>query len=193
MLFDLIPDKSTYQYGISGAKSLTSLKRNVSRAEERRETAVFEGYFHVRSTHLNMHLCCCCFFFVTASFRAGKANVATESTRLFACQNISFATPFYGGEEITVLATVGRSIKSPTRGNGGAIWVESVDNSGFKACILEYSDGSNNTAEVNWIAIQSAPSGAKKGTATLNDWSTGTTCKWINLQQVTLLLLCNYF
>ena len=123
----------------------------------------------MRSTHLNMHLCCCCFCFVTASFRAGKANIATVSPRLFACQRISFATPFYGGEEITVLATVGRSIKSPTRGNGGAIWVESVDNSGFKACILEYSDGSNNTAEVNWIAIQSAPSGAKKGTASLND------------------------
>lgn len=110
-----------------------------------------------------------CFWVLAASFRAGKANVTTVSPRLFACQMVSFASPFHGGQKITVLATLGRSIKSPTRGNGGAIWVESVDNSGFKACILEYSDGSNNTAEVNWIAIQSAPSGAKRGTASLSD------------------------
>ena len=131
-----------------------------------------------------------CFWVLAASFRAGKANVTTVSPRLFACQRVSFASPFHGGQKITVLATLGRSIKSPTRGNGGAIWVESVDNSGFKACILEYSDGSNNTAEVNWIAIQSAPSGAKKGTASLSDWSTGTKCKRVNFQQVTFSCSC---
>ena len=68
--------------------------------------------------------------------------------------------------------------------------MESVDNSGFKACILEYSDGSNNTAEVNWIAIQSAPSGAKKGTTSLSDWSTGTKCIRVNFQQVTFSCSC---
>ena len=82
---------------------------------------------------------------MAGSFKAGKANVATVSPGLFACQQVSFATPFHGGHEVTVLASLARSIKSPTRGNGGAIWVESVDQSGFKACILEYSDGSNNT------------------------------------------------
>ena len=114
--------------------------------------------------------------------------MTTVSPGLFACQQVSFATPFHGGHEVTVLASLGRSIKSPTRGNGGAIWVESVDQSGFKACILEYSDGSNNTAEVNWIATQSAPSGGKRGSISFGDWTTGTKCKIINFQQVSVLI-----
>ena len=118
--------------------------------------------------------------------------MTTVSPGLFACQQVSFATPFHGGHEVTVLASLGRSIKSPTRGNGGAIWVESVDQSGFKACILEYSDGSNNTAEVNWIATQSAPSGGKRGSISFGDWTTGTQCKIINFQQVSVLI-CIFF
>ena len=118
--------------------------------------------------------------------------MTTVSPGLFACQQVSFATPFHGGHEVTVLASLGRSIKSRTRGNGGAIWVESVDQSGFKACILEYSDGSNNTAEVNWIATQSAPSGGKRGSISLGDWTTGTQCKIINFQQVSVLI-CFFF
>ena len=129
---------------------------------------------------------------MAGSFKAGKANVATVSPGLFACQQVSFATPFHGGQEVTVLASLGRSIKSPTRGNGGAIWVESVDQSGFKTCILEYSDGSNNTAEVNWIATQSAPSGGKRGSISFGDWATGTQCKIINFRQVNVLI-CIFF
>ena len=132
------------------------------------------------------------FFKIAGIFEAGKANVTTPSLGLFACQQVSFATPFQSGQEVTVLATLGRSIKSPTRGNGGAIWVESVDQSGFKACILEYSDGSNNTAEVNWIATQSAPSGGKRGSISFGDWTTGTKCKIINFQQVSVLI-CIFF
>ena len=116
--------------------------------------------------------------------------MTTVSPGLFACQQVSFATPFHGGHEVTVLASLSRSIKSPTRGNGGAIWVESVDQSGFKACILEYSDGSNNTAEVNWIATQSAPAGGKRGSTSFGDWTTGTQCKIISFQQASVLI-CN--
>ena len=118
--------------------------------------------------------------------------MTTVSPGLFACQQVSFATPFHGGHEVTVLASLGRSIKSRTRGNGGAIWVESVDQSGFKACILEYSDGSNNTAQVNWIATQSAPPGGKRGSISFGDWTTGTKCKIINFQQVSVLI-CIFF
>ena len=118
--------------------------------------------------------------------------MTTVSPGLFACQQVSFATPFHGGLEVTVLASLGRSIKSPTRCNGGAIWVESVDQSGFKACILEYSVGSNNTAEVNWIATQSAPSGGKKGSISFDDWTTGTQCKITNFQKVSVLI-CIFF
>ena len=70
--------------------------------------------------------------------------------------------------------------------------MESVDQSGFKACILEYSDGSNNTAEVNWIATQSTPSGRKRGSISLGDWTTGPQCKKITFQQVSVLI-CNFF
>ena len=41
-------------------------------------------------------------------------------------------------------------------------WVESEDHSQFRACIYEYSDGSNAAAELNWIALESAPFGHRK-------------------------------
>ena len=143
----------------------------------------------------NWHCKYCNFYFfkIAGIFKAGKADVTTVSPGLFACQQVSFATPFHGGHEVTVLASLGRSIKRRTRGNGGAIWVESVDQSGFKACILEYSDGSNNTAEVNWIATQSAPSGGKRGSISLGDWTTGTQCKIVNFQQVSVLICVFFF
>ena len=126
------------------------------------------------------------FFFTAASFKAGKVNVTTASPELFACSQVSFTESFSGGQEIKVLASFGHSVKKPTRGNGAAIWVESEDKIQFKACIVEYSDGSNKTAEVNWIALQSAPSGAQIGTTALDSWTTGTECKRINFQKVRL-------
>ena len=55
------------------------------------------------------------------------------------------------------------------------------------ACILEYSDGYNRTAEVNWVAMQSLPSGAQIGTTSLDSWTTGTICKRIDFQQVSFV------
>ena len=52
--------------------------------------------------------------------------------------------------------------------------------------MLEFSDGSNGTAELNCLAIQAAPVGAQLGTASLNSWTTGTECKAISFQQVRL-------
>ena len=56
--------------------------------------------------------------------------------------------------------------------NGAAVWVESEDQSQFRACIYEYSDGSNAAAELNWIALESAPSGAQLGTTSI-PWTLG--------------------
>ena len=86
-----------------------------------------------------------------------------------------------------VFASFGHSVKNPARGNGGAIWVESEDQNQFTACVSEYGDGSNGTAEVNWIAVQSVPSGAQIGTADLNSWTTGTKCKRIDFPQVSII------
>ena len=58
------------------------------------------------------------------------------------------------------------------------------DKSRFKTCISEYSFGSNKTGEVNWIAVQSVPSGTQMGTTSLNSWTTGTECKRIDFPQV---------
>ena len=128
-----------------------------------------------------------CLFFTASSFKAGKLSVPAASPGLFACQNVSFTESFHGGQEITVFASLGRSIKSPARGNGGAIWVESIDKYGFMACILEYSNGYNRTAEVDWVAMQSLPSGAQIGTTSLDSWTTGTICKRIDFQQVSFV------
>ena len=111
--------------------------------------------------------------------------MTTTIPGLFACQNVYFAQPF-DGREVKVFASFGHSVKNPSRGNGAAIWVESEETSQFTTCISEYGDGSNGTAEVNWIAVQSVPSGAQIGTTALNSWTTGTKCKKIDFPQVSL-------
>ena len=124
---------------------------------------------------------------IAASFKAGKDNVTTSSPGLFACKKISFSQPFNGGKKVKVFASFGHSMeRSPTRGNGAAIWVELEDQNQFTTCVSEYGEGSNGTAEVNWIAVQSVPSGAQIGTADLDSWTTGTQCKRIDFPQVSI-------
>ena len=110
--------------------------------------------------------------------------MTTASPGLFGCEQVSFAEPFPGGKEIKVFASFGHSVKNPSRGNGAAVWVESEDITRFKTCISEYSFGSNKTGEVNWVAVQSVPSGTQMGTTSLNSWTTGTECKKIDFPQV---------
>ena len=89
---------------------------------------------------------------------------------------------------MTVFASFGHSVeRGPTRGNGAAIWVESEGQNQFTTCVSEYSEGSNGTAEVNWIAVQSVPSGAQIGTADLDSWTTGTQCKRVDFPQVSII------
>ena len=139
---------------------------------------VIRGYFS-----LNIY-----YSFTEVIFKAGKINATTRNPGLFTCEKITFARPFSGGKQVKVLASSGHSVNSQTRGNGAAIWVESVDRTQFRACIYEYSNGSNATAEINWIALQSAPPGAQLGTTSLESWTTGTECKKIYFPQVSLIL-----
>ena len=71
-----------------------------------------------------------------------------------------FQTPFYGGQQVTVLASVGHTVKSQTPRNGAAIWVETVTASEFTACVLEFGNGSNRTVEVNWLSFQASLQGS---------------------------------
>ena len=43
------------------------------------------------------------------------------------------------------------------------------------------------TAELNWLAIQAAPVQVQRGTASLDSWTTGTECKTIFFQHVSLV------
>ena len=52
------------------------------------------------------------------------------------------------------------------------LWVESADRTQFRAFIYEYSNGSNSSAEINWIALQSAPKGAQLCITSLDSWTT---------------------
>ena len=45
--------------------------------------------------------------------------------------------------------------------------------------MLEFSDGSNGTTELNCLAIQAAPVGAQLGTASMDSWTTGTEFKTV--------------
>ena len=121
--------------------------------------------------------------------KAGKTNVTVKSPGLFACETITFAEPFSGGKQVKVYASFGHSVNNQARGNGASIWVESTDRTQFRACIYEYSNGSNSTAEINWIALQSAPKGAQLGTTSLDSWTTGTECKKIDFPQVRSIML----
>ncbi|XP_068703631.1 uncharacterized protein [Montipora foliosa] len=122
-----------------------------------------------------------------SSFKTGKVNITASSPGLFACKAISFAQPFYGRQEVKVFASFGHSVRNSGLGNGAAIWVESEDRHQFKSCISEYDQGSNGSAEVNWIAVQSAPSGAQIGSVALNPWTTETKCERIVFPQPFLI------
>ena len=56
--------------------------------------------------------------------------------------------------------------------------------------MLEFSDRSCGTAEINEAGnIQAALVGARPGTASLESWTTGTECKTISFQHVSLVSL----
>ena len=112
----------------------------------------------------------------------------TTSLSLFACKNVSFEEPFIGGQEIKIFISKSHATKSSFRGNGAAIWVESVNNKAFTACVLEYGDGSSGTSQVNWMALQSVPTGAQLDTASLNSWTSGTNCERIAFEKVRFVL-----
>ena len=112
----------------------------------------------------------------------------TTTLSLFTCKNVSFEEPFIGGQEIKIFISKSHATKRSTRGNGAAIWVESVNNKAFTACVLEYGDGSSSISQVNWMALQSVPTGALLGTASLNSWSGGTNCKRIAFEKVRFAL-----
>ena len=117
----------------------------------------------------------------------------TTTLSLFACKNVSFGEPFIGGQEIKIFISKSHATKSSTRGNGAAIWVESVNNKAFTVCVLEYGDGSSGALQVNWMALQSVPAGAQLGTASLNAWTTGTKCKRIAFEKVRLVQTFIFF
>ena len=62
-----------------------------------------------------------------------------------------------------------------------------MNNKAFTVCVLEYGDGSSGTSQVNWMALQSVPTGAQLGTASLNSWTTATKCKRIAFEKVRLV------
>ncbi len=126
--------------------------------------------------------------FLALSFKAGKDNITTTAPGLFACKKISFQYPFSGGQQVKVFASVGHAVRSPTHRYGAAIWVESVSSSGFTVCVLEFGDGSNGTASVNWVALQSTPARSQLGTASLKTWTTGTKCQTIDFRKVRFTL-----
>ncbi|XP_078382514.1 uncharacterized protein LOC144665201 isoform X1 [Oculina patagonica] len=117
------------------------------------------------------------------AFKAGKENVTTVPPGLFACKVIYFQSPFYGGQQIIVLTSIGHNTKSQTPRNGASVWVEDVKASEFTVCVLELGDASNGTAMVNWLAFETVQSGSQIGTTSLNSWTTGTKCKRIDFQQ----------
>ena len=124
--------------------------------------------------------------FAALGFKAGKANITTIKPGLFACKVIYFERPFYGGQQVTVFASVGHTVKSQKPRNGAAIWVEDVKAGKFTICALEFGNISSKSVEVNWLSTQASPHGTEIGTTSLKPWTTGTECKRIDFQQASI-------
>jgi len=118
--------------------------------------------------------------------KAGKDNITTITPGLFACKVIYFPSPFYGGQQVTVLASVGHITQSQAPRNGAAVWVEDVTASEFTVCVLKFGNASNRTLEINWLSFQASLRGSQIGTTSLNSWTAGTKCKRIDFQQVSI-------
>ena len=84
------------------------------------------------------------FSFFVGSYKVGKLNVSTSSGN-----QVLYSEPFRSVQEIKVLTSRDfiRShwVKKPEGGDGAAFWLESENQCGFKACVLEFSDGSSGT------------------------------------------------
>ncbi|XP_022808410.1 uncharacterized protein LOC111345401 [Stylophora pistillata] len=118
-----------------------------------------------------------------SSVKAGKDNVTTNKPGLFGCKKINFQHPFSHGPQVKVFASFGHTTESPGHRYGAAVWVESVSTRGFTTCVLEYGDGSNGTSEINWVALQSVPTGSQLETVHLKAWTTGTNCRTITFKE----------
>ena len=68
-------------------------------------------------------------------------------------------------------------------------WNQQIKLNSALVRIYEYGNGSNSTAEINWIALQSALKGAQLGTTSMDSWNTGIECKKIDFLQVRSILL----
>ena len=89
------------------------------------------------------------FFLFVGSYKVGKLNVSTSSGNLFACKQGLYSEPFRSVQEIKVLTSFGQWVKKPEGGDCATFWLESENLYKFKACVLEFSDRSRGTAEIN--------------------------------------------
>ena len=92
---------------------------------------------------------CLFFFLFVGSYKVGKLNVSTSSGNLFACKQGLYSEPFRSVQEIKVLTSFGQWVKKPEGGDCATFWLESENLYKFKACVLEFSDRSRGTAEIN--------------------------------------------
>ncbi|XP_020600964.1 uncharacterized protein LOC110040118 [Orbicella faveolata] len=145
--------------------------------------------FPTKKSVLLLISCCLVLEGVKAlGFKTGKDNITTITPGLFACKVIYYPSPFYGGQQVTVLASVGHTAQNQAPRNGAVVWVEAVTASEFTACVLEFGNGSNKTVEVNWLSFQASLRGSQIGTTSLNSWTTGTKCERIDFQQVSIAI-----
>ena len=121
-----------------------------------------------------------CFSFTAASFKSGKINnITAKSSGLFPCGKITFEEPFSGGKQVKVFVSPGNST------NGAAVWVESEDQSQFRACISEYSIWLECSCGIKLDCLGISP--PQVGTTSLDSWTTGTKCKKVDFPQVSLI------
>ena len=152
--FSFISKKNAGIRGGPGAHGKSYFRNYVQRRDCAQWALVHPGHKYPRSNG-SLFLLWHSASLIAVNFKAGKTNTTARSPGLFSCKTTTFAEPFSGGKQVKAFASFGHSVNNQ------------ADRTQFRACIYEYSNGSNSTAEINWIALQSAPKGAQLGTTSL--------------------------
>ena len=114
----------------------------------------------------------------------GKINITVSAHGRSSCQGVRFPISFSGSGSVKVFTSLAHAVQIGKPRDGAVTWAESVSGSGFTACVLELGRGSNGSAQVNWLAFQSAPTGVQHGSVSYDLWTTGTKCKRVDFPRV---------
>lgn len=110
---------------------------------------------------------------------SGKETITILPYQEHFCHSLSFETPFADKEHVRVQLSYHQSAPTYEAVVG---WVESVNASGFEACVATSGPiRPRREVTVQWLAYEVVPSQGKEGIKDIPLWTTGTECVTVDL------------